>query len=203
MDITYLFDPMCSWCWGFSPVINKLSTSLEGRGQLNYRVGGLRAGQCQPLTPPLKQYILDHWQHVAQATGQPFNFAGALPEGFVYDTEPACRAVVAARQQFPDQLKILVEALQRSFYVDQLDITTPHGIKQAAIKAQLPVDRFMDAFFADEIKELTQQDFDLAYNLGIQGFPTLLYFDQQQWHILVNGYMGWDQLQPLVEELFS
>ncbi|WP_163833007.1 DsbA family protein [Spartinivicinus ruber] len=201
MEITYLFDPMCSWCWGFAPVIDKLTVALAGKGKLHYRVGGLRAGQQQPLTPPLRNYILEHWQQVQKTTGQPFNFSGALSEGFIYDTEPSCRAVVVAREHFPDQLKKLITALQRGFYVNQLDITTPHGIKQVAAEAGLPEEGFMEAFFSNETKALTEQDFEFTYNLGIQGFPTLLFTDQQQWHILVSGYKRWEELQPLMKEL--
>lgn len=201
MNITYLFDPMCSWCWGFSPVMDKLTLALKNKGKLNYRVGGLRAGQQQPLTPPLREYILNHWQQVADTTGQPFNFSKALPDGFIYDTELACRAVVVAREHYPDQLKILLTALQKGFYVEQQDISTPHGIKQVVAEVGLSPDSFMDFFFSSEIKVLTQQDFDFAYNMGIQGFPTLLYYHQQQWHILASGYMSWDDLKPLLAEM--
>src|SRR3712207_8936900 len=49
--------------------------------------------------PPL---FRSHWEHVAELTGQPFEFAFFDRQGFVYDTEPACRAVATVREQRPE-----------------------------------------------------------------------------------------------------
>lgn len=62
------------------------------RRRFHLVAGGLRAGHGAALDPNTRGYILGHWQTVQQTTGQPFRFDDALPEGFVYDTEPACRA---------------------------------------------------------------------------------------------------------------
>lgn len=91
--LLYVMDPMCSWCWGFAPVAEALSRQAVADGVAFHLVaGGLRAGHGAALDPNTRGYILGHWQTVQQTTGQPFRFDDALPEGFVYDTEPACRA---------------------------------------------------------------------------------------------------------------
>ena len=55
-------------------------------------------GRCGPQD---KDYIREAWTRVGAATGQPFDFSFLDREGFVYDTEPACRAVVTARRLLP------------------------------------------------------------------------------------------------------
>ena len=101
--LLYVMDPMCSWCWGFSPIAEALVEQAQAAGvELHLVVGGLRTGSGSALEPATRRYILEHWQAVTEATGQPFTFEGALPEGFVYDTEPACRAIVTARSLAPD-----------------------------------------------------------------------------------------------------
>ena len=95
--LIYVMDPMCSWCWGFAPVMTALAGQAAERGvSLELRVGGLRRERVV-MDQAGRQRTLSYWQAVHSATGQAFNLAQGLPEALVYDTEPACRALVAAR----------------------------------------------------------------------------------------------------------
>jgi len=47
-QFVYFADPMCSWCYGFAPVIAALAERFEGRLGLQLVMGGLRAGQQLP-----------------------------------------------------------------------------------------------------------------------------------------------------------
>lgn len=91
----YVADPMCSWCWGFSPVIEAIRREYGSRFEVELLLGGLRPGTQHPMPSAQREQILHHWRAVQQQTAQPFRFEGAMPEGFVYDTEPASRAVIA------------------------------------------------------------------------------------------------------------
>ena len=93
-ELVYFADPMCSWCYGFAPVVAAVEQQFRGRLPLRLVMGGLRAGQTRPMRDADKEYIRDAWTRVNAASGQPFDFAFFEREGFVYDTEPACRAVV-------------------------------------------------------------------------------------------------------------
>jgi putative protein-disulfide isomerase len=46
----YFADPMCSWCWGFSPVIETLRDAYRDRMKIALVLGGLRPGETAPLT---------------------------------------------------------------------------------------------------------------------------------------------------------
>src|SRR3546814_9790859 len=112
--LLYVMDPMCSWCWGCAPVAQALGGEGQAAGvELHLVVGGLRTGSGSALEPTTRRYILEHWQAVTQATGQTFKLEGALPDGFVYDTEPACRAVVTARGLAPELAWKLLKLIQQ------------------------------------------------------------------------------------------
>jgi protein-disulfide isomerase-like protein with CxxC motif len=87
---------------------------------------------------------------------------------WTYDTELACRAVVADRteQRFAE--------LQRRFYVDNDDLTRP------------------DAFDLDvttpELADATRADFAEARELGAVGFPTLLLEHDGERIVVAAGY---------------
>lgn len=67
----------------------------------------------------------------------PFNREGLLARtGFVYDTEPVCRAVVTARILRPqaDLLKVF-RAFQHAFYVDALNTTNGFVLAEVGSRA--------------------------------------------------------------------
>jgi len=196
--LIYVMDPMCSWCWGFAPVADALVQQAGAAGvPLHLVMGGLRS-ETAALEPSKRRYILEHWQAVEQATGQPFRHEGALPDGFVYDTTPACRAVTAARHLDPDRAWLLVQLIQRAFYCDGRDVTVPAVLAELAEQAGLARQVFADAFDSVEQRAATAADFSWSQDLGIAGFPTLLAERNGQLALLTNGYQPLSELSPLL-----
>lgn len=196
--LLYVMDPMCSWCWGFSPIAQALVEQAQAKGvELHLVVGGLRTGGAS-LEPAKRRYILEHWQAVNEATGQPFTFEGALPEGFVYDTEPACRALVAARSLAPHCAWTLLKLIQQAFYVQGRDVTQASVLVELAETAGVPRIEFAAAFDSAEQQAATAADIAWVQGLGIAGFPTLLAERNGQLALLTNGYQP---LEPLADLL--
>ena len=91
--LIYFADPMCSWCYGFSPVIADIRRAFGRALPIRLVMGGLRPGTEQPMTEAAKTEIKGHWTHVAEASGLPFDGGVLDIPGFRYDTDPAARAV--------------------------------------------------------------------------------------------------------------
>lgn len=196
--LVYVMDPMCSWCWGFAPVAEALiSQAATGGVTAHLVVGGLRTGQTA-LDNGTRKRILEHWHSVAQTTGQPFRFEKALPPGFVYDTEPACRAIVAARLIDPAMAWPMARAIGQAFYRDGLDVTRTAALVDIAEAVGLSRLRFADTFDLAQTAEATQADFTWSQSLGISGFPTVLAEHDRQYALLTNGYQSADALGPLL-----
>ncbi|MFQ5676672.1 MAG: hypothetical protein ACE5G1_12310 [bacterium] len=64
-EIIYIGDPMCSWCWGFAPVLDQIIEKFGDRAGFRIIVGGLRPGEhAQLMTDEVKSYIRTHWQQL-------------------------------------------------------------------------------------------------------------------------------------------
>ncbi|SNR91214.1 putative protein-disulfide isomerase [Pseudomonas segetis] len=197
--LLYVMDPMCSWCWGFAPVFQSLAEQAQAQGvELHLIAGGLRTGNGAALDNSTRNYILEHWRAVADATGQPFSFDGALPDGFVYNTEPACRALVTARSLDPQSTWPLVKLIQQAFYAEGRDVTQASVLVELAEEAGLPRIVFAEAFDSVEQQAATADDFTWVQDLGIAGFPTLLAERDGQLALVTNGYQPLDSLSPLL-----
>lgn len=195
----YFADPMCSWCWGFSPVIETLRDEYRERMKIALVLGGLRPGETAPMTAAGREEILHHWHQVHQRTGQPFRFDGALPEGFVYDTEPASRAVVTIGGIEPTLIFPLFKAIQSAFYAEGRDVTQPGVLADLATGLGMDATAFLSAFDSDTARAKTQAHFRQARQAGVRGFPALILQRDAQLHPVSNGCQSLETVRAAIE----
>lgn len=100
LHLYYFHDPMCSWCWAFSPLWNEIVKGLPDHVMAKRVLGGLAPDTDQPMPADMRDKIKGIWQTIQQTVpGTPFNFEfweKCTPRRSTY---PACRAVIAARKQ--------------------------------------------------------------------------------------------------------
>lgn len=197
--LIYVMDPLCSWCWGFAPVFEALAAQAAEQGIATHVVAGGLRRERSALAAADRVRILGHWQAVNASTGQLFDFEHGMPEGFVYDTTPACRALVAARQLDAVRVPALLAAIQRSFYCQGSDPTQARLLVELASQAGFCASTFARHFDTPAVAEATQADFRWVELLGIAGFPTLLAERDGQLALLTNGYQPLERLAPLLD----
>ena len=195
----YFADPMCSWCWGFSPVISAIKETYAERVKIALMLGGLRPGTTEPMTPKSREEILHHWQDVHRMSGQPFALEGAMPEGFIYDTEPPSRAVIAVGDINPKVIFPYFKSVQEAFYAKQQDVTQVATLAMLAEQYQIEMAKFMERFNSEDIRKKTQTHFLVTREAGVRGFPTVVLQDEKGGTLLTNGYRPFEELKPGIE----
>ena len=206
MKLIFVGDPMCSWCYGFGKQLADVQAAFPDI-PLDIVVGGVGAGATEPLTLAQREFRLGHWSRVEAASGLPFDReVFKARTGFVYDTEPACRAVVAARLMAPsiDPLSVF-RAIQHGFYAEGLDITDGAvlaervAVTMTGLGVPTTAEAFLAVWRARETVAATQEDFLQARQWGISSFPTLLLQDGGKLYNLVTGFVGAAELHSLIE----
>jgi putative protein-disulfide isomerase len=206
MNLIFVADPMCSWCYGFGKELTQLTGAFP-EFPLQIVVGGVRAGDTEVMSEDMRQFRLSHWARVEKLSGLVFNRKAFLAlKDFVYDTEPVCRAFVTARKLAPtmDQLN-LFRRLQDAFYVDGKDTTdgevlasvAAEALTQAgfAIRPQVFFDTWNQAATIAE----TRADFIKARQWGVSSFPQLLLETNGQLHSVAPGYAAFPELMRNLE----
>jgi putative protein-disulfide isomerase len=173
-QLIYFSDPMCSWCWGFSPVVRAIQAQFGAALPIRLVMGGLRPGTTTPMSDEARDELRGHWRQVTEASGQPFGELALATPGFVYDTDPAARAVVLVRQAAPDRALAFLARLQEAFYVEGIDITDPATLGAFAAEFQMDRETFAAAMASQEARQETWRDYAVSQNAGVTGFPTLV-----------------------------
>lgn len=173
LQFVYFADPMCSWCWGFAPVAAELRRAYP-EIPLRAVMGGLRPGTTEPMTEEAKKSTREHWEHVHEASGQPFDFGFFERDGFVYDTDPAARAVVAARRKSWAAALDYLERAQTAFYAEGKDTTSEDVLVALATDLGHEASEFRALLRSEEVKQETWSDYAISQRAGVTGFPTLI-----------------------------
>ena len=131
----------------------------------------------------------------------PFNPAFFDRDSFTYDTEPACRAVVAMRRLAPDTALGFLGRISSTFYAANRDVTRDGVLADIAAEAGMDRARFLGELTSAEARNETFRDFMFAKEGGIEGFPLLAAGTPATGYALVTqGFRPLDGLIDAIED---
>jgi putative protein-disulfide isomerase len=192
LELLYIADPMCSWCWGFAPVIEKIDQSFDI--PVRVVIGGLRPGaRAEPLER-VRGMLEHHWAQVAAASSQPFDVEALSRKDWMYDTLVPDTAVVVMRSTAPGEALRFLAVVQRAFYADVIDVTDPDVYRDLVAGFPVDPDGFVAAIRSPEMQAVAERDFREAQSIGVTGFPTLLLRDGASTIPVSFGYAPFEQV---------
>ena len=205
-ELLYIHDPLCRWCYGMSPVINRLQVEFAGRLDVSVLCGGMARGEEAGPVGAGWDGIAEEISRVEQVAGVRFGatfLALGQAGNYQYDSEPPSRAIVAFRQlaQAPAQTLAFAHAVQTALFRDGLDLNdaaiydallVPFGVDEA---------EFRRRFVAPDTARATQEEFAAVARIGVQGFPTSIVRVGEQGYVLARGYQPYEQLRGGLEQL--
>jgi len=201
LHFIYFADPMCSWCWGFAPVVERLNAAYGEALPIRLILGGLRPGTDQMMSEQAKASTRTHWEHVLEASGQPFDFAFFDRQDFVYDTDPAARATVLVRRKRPDLALAFLHRAQQAFYAENRDVTKPQVLADLAAEFGLDRDAFLAELGDEDLKHETWRDYGVSQRAGVKGFPTLIAGPNADatFALVTSGFQPAEQILPMID----
>ncbi len=186
--LIYIHDPMCSWCWGFADTYETLVSHLPEEVEVTRYLGGLASDTDQPMPEAMQQMLQQTWQRIEQMIpGKHFNFdfwTNCEPRRATY---PACRAVIAAREQGEQYDSLMTQAIQRAYYQQAKNPSENETLIELADGLGLDKNRFEQVLVAKETQQQLLDEIETAEAMGVNGFPSLLLQHQGRLEpVLVN-----------------
>jgi len=194
-EIIAVLDPMCSWCWGFAPVLEKLQNNLPKDTKLSICMGGLRSSGEQVWNNSFKTYLKENWDNVYKYTNQVFNPQLLNKSAFDYNTEPACRAVLCVKELDESKVFSFMHHLQKAFYEESLDITKTEEIIKIVEEEKIDTKMFLSLFGSTKMSEATLADKYKARSMGANSFPSLVFIDEEGHLYVLKGYKDFKEIK--------
>ncbi|MFD1986224.1 DsbA family protein [Mesorhizobium newzealandense] len=178
-EVTYLFDPLCGWCYGATPMLDRLSASGL---RVELLPTGLFSGAgARPMDEGFAAHAWANDQRIERLTGQKFTQAyqhNVLKvRGTLLDSHAAALGISAAGLEDPSRRLTALKAIQRARYVDGRDVVTIDGVAHvlgaagmadAGAMLKAPTEGLMTAH-----RELVGRGRALFQSLHADGVPSL------------------------------
>ncbi len=175
MILYYVHDPMCSWCWGFSPTWQKIRTALQNEVEIKYLLGGLAPDSNEEMPASMQRDIAGYWKKIQQhIPGTEFNYDFWQKCSPRRSTYPACRAVIAARKQNPEIELAMIEAIQKAYYLNAQNPSNDETLIALAESLKLDKKQFADDLNSGETQQQLEKEMIFARQIGARGFPSMI-----------------------------
>ena len=140
------------------------------------------------MTPEMRLYLQQTWHRIQhRIPGTVFNFdfwARCEPRR---STWPACRAVIAARNEDPRFDEAMTRAIQRAYYTEARNPSDRAVLVELAGEIGADTGAFTARLDAPETQAELQAEIALARALGVDSFPGLvLDHEGSRWRIPVD-----------------
>ena len=188
---------MCSWCWGFVPVLKDLLNGLPEDIQVKRLLGGLAPDTDAPMPAAMRQTIEATWRRIEETIpGTLFNHDFWTQCAPRRSTWPACRAVIAARMQGDDFDVRMTRAIQLAYYTQVRNPSDEDTLVALAGELGLDVQAFTADLHGEQVERQLQAEITLARRLQATSFPGLvLKTGAAEWHIPVD----YNDSMPMLE----
>ncbi|MBN8941824.1 MAG: DsbA family protein [Rhizobiales bacterium] len=185
MRVTYLFDPLCGWCYGASPMMRRLDQAPGVTVELA-PTGLFSDDGARPMDRDFAAYAWSNDQRIERLSGQRFTEAYRTKvldaAGQMFDSGPATLALTAVALTRPDAELAALQAIQEARYVDGRDIVSIAGL--ADILRETGLDAAADLLAApdDALVAANRARINRARQVmgafGARGVPALVVTDR-------------------------
>ena len=168
----YFHDPMCSWCWGYRPTVQRLFSALPESVTRTNILGGLAPDSDEPMPKAQREAIASHWRSIEETLGTEFNhnfWTQCEPRRSTY---PACRAVIAATKQGREEA--MIEAIQKAYYLEAQNPSDLDTLQRLAEQLGLEARTFNADIASSDTESELQKQLRFTRESGVSGFPSLV-----------------------------
>jgi 2-polyprenyl-6-methoxyphenol hydroxylase-like FAD-dependent oxidoreductase/predicted DsbA family dithiol-disulfide isomerase len=201
LQVLYFTDPVCSTCWIIQPLLRKLHLEYNKYLDIKYCMGGLlpswegyNRGQIKQPSDAAK-----HWEDVCRQHEIPLDgdvwFEDPLPSSY-----PPSIAFKAAQMQDNDKAILFLRRIKEMLFLEKKNIIKWEYLEKAAFETGLDSAR-LKRDFDGKAQELFKADLELASDLGIKVFPTLIFSDGAEQLARLAGYHPYERFENIILKL--
>lgn len=192
INLYYVTDPICSHCWAIEPTLRRFIEQYEDYFNFHTVMGGLlEKWHDGPIDPANGIYkpadVAPHWREVGEFSRMPID-GSLMIDNPVQSSYPASRVFKVIQKNHSDEKaqQYLSRAREAVFAFNQnisdesvlIEIVNQLGLDGEAIvkEAEQPIGQ-----------QLLNEDFALARNLGVRGFPSIIMVNEENKGVKIVG----------------
>lgn len=203
MKLLYVYDPLCGWCYGFGPVVEKVSTDFNSMVDVEIISGGMIMGDRVGPVGNMSEYILNAIPHVEKTTGIQFGqpYIDLLKKGtYVTSSEKPSVALCVYKSFTSSRAVEYGHAIQIAFYKEGKDLNNDSLYADLATGFALDRAQFLQRMKDSAYVKQAHAEFKRAEDLGVTGFPTLLVKQKTGYTKISEGYTPSESIEKYIRK---
>jgi putative protein-disulfide isomerase len=204
--LIYAYDPLCGWCFGFHPVMEKLARRFEMDLHIKVIPGGLAISENAQTIAEGFDSIPKESKQIEKITGITFgrNFYLLAEEGsYLYDSEPSCIAQTVVNELAPEHALAFAGNIQNAFFVDGKNLNEWNTFETVMNEFSINTVKAKKLFESNAVKEKTYSSFEWCKENGASAFPALLLNIGEETGAITRGYRPFDTIESHLHHLIN
>ncbi len=208
LTLFYCFDAWCGWCYGFSPVVQKIAKRYADKIAFEALSGGMILPDAPTPVSASAGYILKAYPEVESRTGVRFgeDYLWHLRNPDLSDwfphSEKSAIALSVFKEFYPSLQAEFVADLQHALFAEGRDLTDDEAYRHLLEKYGINHDAFYEKLHAEAFRDAAHQEFAMCRQLQVTGFPTLfLQVSDLKFYLIARGYASEEQLIEIIDRL--
>jgi len=189
ITLYYMHDPMCSWCYGFKPILESLHNNLDHLMDIKYILGGLAKDTDQSMPESMQDQIKLNWKRIeSEIPNTEFNYDFWDKCVARRSTYPSCRAVIATSKQHSNLEKDMINLIQHAYYLDAMNPSDYDVLYTLSKKLQLDHNQFINDIHSEDVNNELMSQIQFSRDIGADSFPSLYLYTEKKYHPIVLDY---------------
>lgn len=196
--IHYVFDPLCGWCYGFEPVMEKIQAEFSDTFNFNVISGGMvPLAQARPISE-MRQFLEGAIPQLEKTTGikieKPYYDNILYNDSVILNSELPTKVYILLKESYQGKEVALARKIQDLLYKEGKDISKPESF--ATLFADTT---YLTQLNTPELETKMKQMFQTSAQMGVRGFPALIYEYQGKMSLISSGYVSYEALSKALK----
>jgi len=205
--IIYVFDALCGWCYGFSPVIKAVNENYCDQFNFEVLSGGMMLGEKEGRIGLIAPYIKSAYKQVEETTGIVFGepFLHELDKGQLYfGSEFPAIGLAVLKSHLPDQAVHLAHELQNCIYFDGKGPSDPEVYRFIAVNHGVDPDLVEKQLQEESFKQAAYYEFALSRQLQVSGYPAaFIQTTDSKFYMIARGYADYETMELRINNVLK
>lgn len=193
VDLYYVTDPICSHCWALEPTLRRFTEEYGRHLNVKTVMGGLLpawngfADRANGIGGPAD--VAGHWREVGEASRMPIDGSVWLRDP-LSSSYPPSRVYVVIRERNAELAQRFLRRAREAVFAFDRNIADAEVLTELVDELGLDGRAVVAEAESERGEQLLQRDIALARELGVRGFPTLVFVDDEGNGVKVSGMRG-------------
>lgn len=207
LELIYVYDALCGWCYGFSGVITQIFDDYKDQFSFEVISGGIILSDREGPISGSAELIKTHLPRIEETTGVIFGdgFWQVLEDGTrIQSSEKPAIALAVFKSFLPEQVVSFAADLQKAQFNAGADLSLDETYQSIINNYKIPAGEFLTKLNSEEFKQAAYYEFALAKQLQVSGYPAaFIKVHDRNFHMIAKGYADYETMKLRITNVLN